>query len=348
MVASKNLRLWAIVLLSILALLWMLLWSSSGTNLVVERGCKYLTTIQEKDPAVSQKEEKVKEMEKGAHVVSTSIRKEDGKWKGLHTWSMPGGSTAMDEEKRLLQRGETTRDGSTHVPTLPQLKELPSFIINLKDRQEKRDAILSRTNLTVPEPKIIDAVDGRLLHRSNSSWTRGEMACFESHMKALRQFVNSGYPYGLILEDDANVTLPRDLEAIREIIEQTPPDWGAISLGVNFGYMPPGSVQVSERVYRLESGIILGSHAILYTQKAAKKLLDERAWMRRWIKPEAHYMLPYDIWLARPGSPAVLYFVAPALVSQKIEGSDTQGFQKKRLLSYVQDHVPGSNKNEQV
>ena len=331
--AFPNIRLWAFVILSLLILLWMLLWSGSGSALVAGRGCKCLSTIREKDPSQSHGINMMEEFENDAVAIGTRSKKQEGRLEGSEGREDRRGGATMEKQERSMQLEDETRESSPAAPKSAPLVELPTFIINLKDREEKRNLILSRTSSMTPKPEVIEAVDGRLLDRSNGSWTRGERACLKSHMKALSRFIESGYPYGLILEDDANISLPEDLEAIKRIVSETPSDWGAISLGINYDYMPPDSVKVSDRVYRLNKGIILGTHAILYTQEAAKNLLDEQEWIQRWIKPEADYMLPYDLWLARPGSPAVLYFVVPALVSQKIEGSDTQGFQKRRMSS---------------
>ena len=209
----------------------------------------------------------------------------------------------------------------------PPLTELPIFIINLKFRTEKLQKILKNVNGTFPDPVIIEAVDGRSLNKTESTLTRGEIGCFKSHIMALTQFVSSGYPYGLILEDDAQIKLPDQFESIKNVVDKAPAGWGAISLGVNYDWMPPDSIQVSDNLYELNDGILLGTHAIIYTQEAARQLVREQQWIERWAKEDSWYSLPFDLWVVRPGSPVRVFFVAPAIASQTIKGSDTQGFE---------------------
>ena len=238
------------------------------------------------------------------------------------------GNTSLADNQIPDQEDDANPKIDTETPP-PPLSELPIFIINLKDRKEKLELILSRTNTTKPTPIVIEAVDGRELQPSNSSLTRGEVACFRSHIKALRQFLETDYPYGLVLEDDANIELPRNFSAIKKIVAEAPPDWGAISLGINYEWMPPDSIKITEQLYRLNGGILLGTHAILYQRKTAEYLIADQQWVERWTKPAAWHTVPYDLWLARPRKGADIYFVKPALVTQTIKGSDTQGFQKR-------------------
>lgn len=95
--------------------------------------------------------------------------------------------------------------------------KLHTYFINLADSTTRAASLqseLDRVNLTATR---IDAVDGRgsnplkfeaynhqkTIDRHARGLTGGEIACYLSHIKALRAFTDSDADYGLILEDDA-------------------------------------------------------------------------------------------------------------------------------------------------
>jgi len=61
--------------------------------------------------------------------------------------------------------------------------------------------------------------------------TVGEIGCFLSHLKALRQFLASGEPYGAIFEDDIRPK-PNLTEILEEVIAHSE-HWDLIRLGMN-------------------------------------------------------------------------------------------------------------------
>lgn len=201
--------------------------------------------------------------------------------------------------------------------------EIPTYIINLKTRKERLSTILKRVNGTKPAPTIVEAVDGRDLRPSNNSLTRGEIGIFQSQMKALSLIAKNDALFGLILEDDASIVLPRDADAIYGFLREAPADIGVLSLGNN--WMPPEAQRVSEHLYSLNGGLLLGTHAILYSKEAAQRIIDNRRWIETHVDQKFWYDLPFDVWLSSPAQPVTIYFVAPSFVNQTMGYSDTQG-----------------------
>jgi hypothetical protein len=184
---------------------------------------------------------------------------------------------------------------------------IPTYIINMKARPDRLASILVRVQ-TQPAPEIIEAVDGRTLKPSATQLTRGEIGCFKSHLLALQKIAESTQPYGLVLEDDAVIQLPKSFDALRLVMEQAPPDWGALSLGCNyFPRKQPSAVQVSKRIYSLNGSNILGTHAILWKREAAQARLSEVT------DPMFDFWLPWDLWLSVPRSGMQLYVVHPPM-----------------------------------
>lgn len=103
------------------------------------------------------------------------------------------------------------------APLAPPLQEMPIFVISLKHSAERFDVLengLLQHGLT---PIRVNAINGKLksslLKRLccreyysnylNRSLTPGEIGCFVSHLKILRQIVKTNTPQAIILEDDA-------------------------------------------------------------------------------------------------------------------------------------------------
>jgi GR25 family glycosyltransferase involved in LPS biosynthesis len=83
---------------------------------------------------------------------------------------------------------------------------MQAFLINLDDRPDRlASAIAQLKSHGIPYQRVsaISARDGST--SDNPFVTSGVAAIWLSHVKALREFVDSGQPYGIILEDDFDV-----------------------------------------------------------------------------------------------------------------------------------------------
>lgn len=87
----------------------------------------------------------------------------------------------------------------------------PIYVINLKRRQDRRDALLkSFEDFNIKDYHFIDAVDAekedlyQYVHQDKLSKTKDvELACTLSHFKAIRFWLeNNNSEYALIMEDD--------------------------------------------------------------------------------------------------------------------------------------------------
>jgi glycosyl transferase, family 25 len=95
------------------------------------------------------------------------------------------------------------------------LRNMPIFVINLKDRPNRRIEAISELHRNGLQATFVDAVDGRTLdvnylrnkkiiidHRKYRKLRRGEIGCYLSHLKCWQSILESKQPYGMVLEDD--------------------------------------------------------------------------------------------------------------------------------------------------
>lgn len=94
-----------------------------------------------------------------------------------------------------------------------------TYVINLDRASERLEYMQRQLNaLSLPYERV-DAVDGSRLTRPVAGFDErgynllhgrkfhpGEVGCYLSHMQALRKFMDSGADYGLILEDDSQLS----------------------------------------------------------------------------------------------------------------------------------------------
>lgn len=192
---------------------------------------------------------------------------------------------------------------------------IPAYIINLADQKDRLDKCVRGLGGggIVHVVKAIDGrdIDPQLMSSLPPDRTRGEFACTLSHMKALGLIAASRYPVGIILEDDADMNIVRDMPKIKRVLRDAPAGWDAICLGANH---VPSSKNVGPGLVKLD-GDLYGAHAIMYTREAARKLGDL----------ENNYELPWDFDVKRKLSNTFLV-AHPAIVKTRPGSqSSTQG-----------------------
>lgn len=120
----------------------------------------------------------------------------------------------------------------------------PVFVINLKARADRRDAVAASLAAVGLTPTFIEAVDGRTLsdeklalqdvagrlRRAPKPLTAGEIGCYLSHWSIFERMVEEDILQAVVLEDDAVVTaeLPAVLDALA--VTDTP-DYDMVKLG---------------------------------------------------------------------------------------------------------------------
>lgn len=119
-------------------------------------------------------------------------------------------------------------------------------VINLASSETRRKAMTSSLSLAGVSFELIEAVDGRGINptefdsyddraaklRHGRSLSGGEIGCYLSHIAALKRFVASGKPVGLILEDDIHFTAdvqPKIME-ILGCVDAKMASWDVINL----------------------------------------------------------------------------------------------------------------------
>lgn len=195
------------------------------------------------------------------------------------------------------------------------------YVVSLR-RKEGRRARMSRQASGV---QFVDAIDGRDLEAGVDHLSRGELACFHSHVLAWRHVVDTvrDQDFCLVLEDDADVKLPSAMAEVRTLVAACPPDWDLLFLGLN---NPPKDAECVARGERRSikrvAGDTWGLHAIALRGRGARKLLG--AWDRLGVKDPSGNTCPADVWVSRvPGIKA--YWVDPVLVKPfDIRDSETQ------------------------
>lgn len=206
--------------------------------------------------------------------------------------------------------------------------EIPIYIISLAKKPERRQRIVSNIQQN-PRYFIakIDAVDGenwynQYLNRNEHFIDRpGQIGCFLSHLRFWKEISS---PLALILEDDADIKLPKDLEKINMALINTPKDWDIIWLGGRV-INPEKNQAVNEHIIKNNS-LLWHSHAYLITKTAATKLYTA---LEHYDKPNAgpnefKSLLPVDDLLSTNSIiPLQQYILAHDLIEFVQMGSDT-------------------------
>lgn len=184
--------------------------------------------------------------------------------------------------------------------------EVPMYVISLKRRPERLQNFCAQFDST-KKPRIywVEAVDGAGLDTSNNQnqkLTRGEIACFLSHLKALKEFVRNGDDRAVIAEDDAVFLCDPALIPLE--------NKRSVSLGNNTASTKyvPGATQ---NLILKSQKDLYGAHAILYTREDAVRILKEF---------DGHIQKPWDFFIAK-----YVLVADPALaVPRDLGDTDTQ------------------------
>ena len=171
------------------------------------------------------------------------------------------------------------------------LNEMPIFIINLKDRCGRKKEMQDELDKHKLKGEFIIAYDGRNLDvvvlRENDIITeqndvrplrRGEIGCYFSHIKCWEKILESGKPYGMVLEDD--VIFDSEFRAkFNDIFEHIKDlDWDTISLGrsCKTGWFDNDCLEGSVVYKNAFRPTIMGYGAFAYIIKACtiEKLLE--------------------------------------------------------------------------
>ena len=91
----------------------------------------------------------------------------------------------------------------------------PIYYINLDDQPERREFMENQFKYwEIENYTRVSAYDGReddlsdiIKGRYPEAMSSGEIGCTTSHLKAIKQFYDSGEPYAIMMEDDCSLDL---------------------------------------------------------------------------------------------------------------------------------------------
>ena len=181
--------------------------------------------------------------------------------------------------------------------------DLPIFAINLDTEVDRWEELAGNASSAGLSLRRVSAIDGRGLPvenwngvdlataraRSGREILPTEYACYQSHLTALRTFLDEGKPYGLIIEDD--VAFNEDTLSRIEAIVAAVPNFDAIKLTTHRTGLFIRAVTTSQgdEIGRALHGPQGSAAAYLVTRQGAQKLISKLATMT----------LPWDIALER-------------------------------------------------
>jgi len=117
----------------------------------------------------------------------------------------------------------------------------PIYCINLDDQPERWEYMENQFKYWEIENYIrISAYDGReddlsdiLKGRYPEMVTSGEIGCVTSHLKAIKQFYDSGEPYAIMMEDDCDLELVRFWNFTwQDFYAKIPYDWDVCQIAI--------------------------------------------------------------------------------------------------------------------
>lgn len=119
----------------------------------------------------------------------------------------------------LLYNAMNNRSNNNEYMTLynkDHLDEIPIFMINMAEREERKERAIRELDRNDLRVTFIEAVDGRHLDLDDlynrgiieddpmdKPLRRGQIGCYLSHLKCWDKILETGKEYGLVLEDDA-------------------------------------------------------------------------------------------------------------------------------------------------
>ena len=92
------------------------------------------------------------------------------------------------------------------------------YLINLSRRNDRLVMALDELHKVHSNVRRVEAVDAKTYAGEESVFvSKAAFVCSLSHKKALEEFIGSGKPYGVIVEDDLRIRSTRNFDAAHEI-----------------------------------------------------------------------------------------------------------------------------------
>ena len=173
------------------------------------------------------------------------------------------------------------------------LQDVGIWLINLEDSVERRLKMEDRLNRLGLSYTLFVAVDGSKEIRKfgpkvdTKAFRRnmgrpalsGDIGCYSSHLGVWRELVDSGYPVGMVLEDDV-VFHDEFLEAVRVALSVSL-DWDLVRFCSVRSKIPITRKKLQSFRLNAYVGPFTGNAAYMVTTSAAKRLLPRLMSMTR-------------------------------------------------------------------
>jgi len=105
----------------------------------------------------------------------------------------------------------------------------PCYVINLDSRDDRRSEFYSQVDKAGILVERVSAIQSDSIGENHTT-PPGVTACWLSHQKALKQFLDTGEAYGIFFEDDA-VFGKSGLEFVRDFDKYQKPDFDLLQIG---------------------------------------------------------------------------------------------------------------------
>lgn len=220
---------------------------------------------------------------------------------------------------------------------------LPIFLINLDGSDERLSAATAQLDAAGLTFERLPAFDGRKLRVDEfpdydakaairylgRPMRGGEIGCYLSHLRAAKRIVDSGVPFGIVLEDD--MCLPpgaaQTLQSLLAWLEANPIDWHLINLG-------PNKHKISTPLARFETAN--GCHTVTrahYFPITTTGLLWNRAGAQAFVAGHESIFAPVDNyfrhWLTRSDRGLAVW--PPLITTTGAESEITSGPVKRSI-----------------
>lgn len=204
---------------------------------------------------------------------------------------------------------------------------LPIYIISLeKHHYDRLLPLLARIKPNKAyEIRDTYALDGQT-DVIEAFLSKGQIGCWQSHVYMWRQIVTSNDNIALVLEDDANIELPKMLPHIITVLANIPSDFDLCFLGGYYGDTENlSTVRVAPSLVKVENSPIYGTHAYLITHTAATKLLNMSSGFNTSLKQCSYNGVdPVDHWMTLSSRTLNIYKTDPFIINTIGDGvSDT-------------------------
>lgn len=168
---------------------------------------------------------------------------------------------------------------------------MKTYVINLRDSADRLRAASATLKQHALEFDRIEAIDGRhtpvdrfpeynhrkALRRHNKTLSGGEVACYLSHLKALRTFLDSGEKLCIVLEDDATAggNLGNQLAELRSKLQHLD-KWDVVNLTERRNTWMRPIDRISENELRRAYYFPMLATGNFWSQEGAAAFLDSK------------------------------------------------------------------------